>query len=93
MVEYLVTNPDIKGRQHPLPAEAFKGFNPIFTPLLRHNDTFNFIDAQVHRSRLFNRRGARESLHLAIAIRESSVILEGMRILAVDREKELGARG
>ena len=71
---------------------AFRGFNPVLTPLLRANETYALLEQQTRRSGLLRRAGERESLQLALAARESSVVVEGMRLLAVEREKELGVQ-
>ncbi|KAL8279773.1 hypothetical protein RQP46_007868 [Phenoliferia psychrophenolica] len=89
---HLVTHPAVPSTIPALevPLASFQGFNPVLTPLLRPNESFVILEQHLSRSGIFRRRGEPESLRLAVAMSESSVVVEGMRILAHEREMELG---
>ncbi|KAM0749302.1 hypothetical protein T439DRAFT_327029 [Meredithblackwellia eburnea MCA 4105] len=90
-LQYLTLNPSPPTR-FPLltPEEQFQQNNPVLTPLLQSNESFSLLESQLSKSLLVRRKGDRESLALALAARECSVVLEAMRIVAKQRERELG---
>lgn len=65
--------------------------NAVFTPegTIRQNETIALLDAAAVRSRLLKGKGQRQSLHMALAIRETSVIIEGMRGIWLERREEV----
>ncbi|GAA6027206.1 hypothetical protein JCM8097_002483 [Rhodosporidiobolus ruineniae] len=73
---------------------AAAGLNPVFAPetagLIQPNETLALLETAATKSRLLRSRGLRESLMLALANREASVRIEGMRGLWEEREKEVG---
>ncbi|KAK4698687.1 hypothetical protein P7C70_g7587, partial [Phenoliferia sp. Uapishka_3] len=90
-INYLVTNSNPTTKPPlGLPVDSFQGFNPAFTPLLRPNESYAILEDELRASQLMARAGEAESLRLAVAAREGSVVVEGMRILAVEREVQLG---
>ncbi|GAA5899753.1 Kre5p [Sporobolomyces salmoneus] len=70
---------------------AYDGINAAFTPegTLRPNETLAVLEDAARRSLLFRRKGTTQSLQLALANREASVIIEGMRGLWEARRDEI----
>lgn len=73
---------------------AKQGINPIFAPegMLQPNETYALLDAAAVRSLKFRSKGTRESLLMALANREASVVIEGMRGLWEEREAVVPVR-
>ncbi|GAA6062062.1 hypothetical protein JCM10212_003560 [Sporobolomyces blumeae] len=70
------------------------GTSAAFVPegTIQQNETLAILDAAAMRSRLLRGKGQMESLHLGLAIRETSVVIEGMRGLWEQRSQEVRAR-
>ncbi|GAA5969938.1 hypothetical protein JCM3765_000374 [Sporobolomyces pararoseus] len=75
--------------------EPYKGTHPAFTPegTTQQNETLAILGEAATKSLLFTTKGVRESLLLALANREASVIIEGMRGLWEARNAEIGEDG
>lgn len=79
--------------QHRAQRLANAGVNPVFAPegALKPAETFALLEASAMRSLLFRAKGVREGIRLALANRETSVLLEGMRGVWEEREAEIAA--
>ncbi|GAA5982339.1 hypothetical protein JCM5350_006149 [Sporobolomyces pararoseus] len=71
--------------------DTYQGIHPAFTPqgTIQPNETVAILEQAATSSLLFTTKGLRESLRMALANREASVILEGMRGLWEARKEEI----
>ncbi|GAA6009058.1 hypothetical protein JCM11491_005730 [Sporobolomyces phaffii] len=97
-VSFLASSPTSHDSLSPplLPAslaalQSYDGIYPAFTPdgTLRPNETLAVLEHAATTSRLFTRNGIRQSMRTALANRETSVIIEGMRKLWHARSAEI----
>lgn len=61
---------------------------PTLLPGLQSNETFALLEFTLTRSLLLKGKGQRESLRLSLGARETSVVIEGMRLLELEREEQ-----
>ena len=81
--------------QHRAQRLANAGINPVFAPegTITPAETFALLEACTSRSMLVRDNGVRSGIRLALANRETTVLLEGMRRVWEEREGEVGAAG
>lgn len=68
---------------------ALGGSNIALVAQLRPNETYALLEHALSESKLLEGAGKRESLRLALGARETSVAIEGMRLLEHQRESEV----
>lgn len=61
----------------------------VFATQLQANETYALLEYALTRSNVLKGKGQRDSLRLALSARESSVVIEGMRLVEEQREKEV----
>ncbi|GAA5851766.1 hypothetical protein JCM9279_004400 [Rhodotorula babjevae] len=102
LITFLASHPHSpKFLREPLPplsqhrAQRFvnAGTNPIFAPegTVTPAETLALLEASATRSMLVREQGVRDGIRLALANRETTVLLEGMRRVWEEREAEVGA--
>lgn len=61
----------------------------VFSQHLQANETYALLEYALTRSNVLKGKGQRDSLRLALSARESSVAIEGMRLLEQEREAQV----